>query len=157
VSQGRFTFRLQRLLALRQMAERAAMTALASAESAANQAQAARQWIAARRAKARAALSTPIGMDRRIAELRNAAFLVEQLDAHVEHADRAMTAANEQVRASRVRLAERVRERRILERLRDRQVAEWSLAVEREERAIMDAIARPPAHAPDGTSTSNRP
>lgn len=142
MSTGRFTFRLQRLLALRRMAERAAAISLGSAQQVASTAQAAVTQIAGQRAAARAAMLPTSGSTQRVAELCHAVFLAEQLDAHVVDAGAKVIAADAKVRDTRDRLGARVKERRILERLRERHFAEWSLHTERHERDLMDAIPR---------------
>ncbi|MHB1310454.1 MAG: flagellar export protein FliJ [Gemmatimonadaceae bacterium] len=142
MSTGRFTFRLQRLLGLRQMAERAAAISLGAAQQVASTAHAAEARVAGQRAGARAAMLPASGSTQRVAELCHAAFLMEQLDAHVVNAGANAVAADATVRETRDRLGTRVKERRILERLRERHVAEWSLHTERQERELMDAIPR---------------
>ena len=154
MSTDRFTFRLQRLLALRQMAERAASVTLGSAQAAASEARATQMKLAARRADARGAMLPPSGTERGVAELRRALFFVDQLDAHVVEAGKTTDGADQRVRDSRVRLGERVQARRILERLRERQFAEWSTGVERHEREAMDGMARRPSGTRSETDTS---
>jgi flagellar export protein FliJ len=145
VSGGRFTFRLERLLALRLMAERAAAISLGSAQAVATAAHAARTLIAGRRAGARAAMLPEPGAERSVAELRQAAFLTEQIDRHLAHASRSTSTADQHARDAHERLDERVTERRILERLRERHHSEWSVDAERREREAADGIARPAA------------
>lgn len=142
MSAGRFTFRLQRLLALRQMAEDAASVTLGAARTAANAAHATQAALSSRRADARGAMFPSAGTVRGVAELTRAAFLVERIDGHVAEADKAARGADARVHDSLARLGERVQARRMLERLRERHFAEWSLIVDRHEREVMDSLAR---------------
>ena len=154
MSTRRFSFRLQRLLALRQMAERAAAVSLGSSQAMASEAHVAEERLAARRSDARAGMFPPRGAARHVGEVLQAARFVEQIDVQLEHAGSAAQQADARVRDTRLHLGERVRERRILERLRDRHFAVWANDVEHEEREIMDGIARPPAGQPAETTPS---
>ena len=142
MSAGRFIFRLQRLLTLRQMAERAAAISLGSAQAVASKAHAAQATFATRRADARGMMLPQPGTERSVAELTRAAFFVDQLDVQVAEAGKTTNAADQQVRDTRERLGERVQARRMLERLRERHLAEWSHVEERHEREVMDGLAR---------------
>ncbi|MBA4070799.1 MAG: hypothetical protein C0497_03045 [Gemmatimonas sp.] len=153
MSTGRFTFRLQRLLALRQMAENAASVTLGSARAAASAIHATQTALSARRAVARDTVFPSAGATRGVAELTRAALLVERIDGHVVEADKAARGADERVRDSLARLGERVQARRMLERLRERHLAEWTLGVERHEREVMDSLARRPS-APGSETTT---
>jgi flagellar export protein FliJ len=155
VTANRFTFRLQRLLALRQMAERAAAIALGTAQAVAAEAHAAEESLARRRASAREAMLPHPGTERRVADLRQVAFLVEQIDARALNAGKTAKVADRNVQDTRERLGARVQERRILERLRERHLVEWSRGTERLEREMMDGIARPAAGAGTNTLTDD--
>lgn len=150
---GRFTFRLQRLLALRQMAENAASVTLGSARAAASTAHAAQTALSARRAATRGAVFPSAGTARGVAELTRATVLLERIDGYVVEADKAASRADERVRDSLARLGERVQARRMLERLRERHFTEWSVGVERQEREVMDGLARRPSVLGGETTT----
>ncbi|MBI1808808.1 MAG: flagellar FliJ family protein [Gemmatimonadetes bacterium] len=77
-----------------------------------------------------------------VADLRRAAFLVEQLDGTLSGAREAVAAAERNVQDHQWRLGERVRDRRVLDRLRERQLETWKTADARAEREVMDGIAR---------------
>ena len=137
-----FRFPLQRLLALREKAEQAAATELASARTAEHAARTANDALEARRAEARAALLPHPGRERSVSELSMVAFLVAQLDCSVAWAAEKVSAAEQAVLHRQGKLGESVRDRRVLGRLRDRQLAGWRIGIERDERTVMDDIGR---------------
>jgi flagellar FliJ protein len=142
MSPDRFSFRMQRLLTLREKAERQAAIDLATAQAAHTRAQSAADAVSHLRTAARNAARTPLGEARAVGTLRQAALLLEQLDGRQAHADALAHAAGEQVQARVTTLGERVRDRRVLDRLRERQHDEWRTDAERRERELMDGLAR---------------
>jgi flagellar FliJ protein len=137
-----FRFRLQRLLDLRELAEREASIALATARSAEDEAKRERDSIEAQRIAARERLLPPAGSHCRVAELRQVAMLMERLDAGRAQAEYKVSKAANQVHQKQVLLGETVTNRRVLDRLKDRQRESWRIADERAERAVMDDIGR---------------
>jgi flagellar export protein FliJ len=137
-----FKFPLQRLLALREKAAQAAATELATARTAEHEARTANDELEARRAEARAALLPHPGRERSVSELSMVAFLVAQLDSSVAWAAEKVSAAERAVLHRQDKLGETVRDRRVLGRLRERQLEGWRMAIDRDERAVMDDIAR---------------
>jgi flagellar FliJ protein len=142
VSAPQFKFRLQRLLDLRELAEREASIALATARGAEDAARRAKDAIAAQRAATRELLLPPAGSHSRVSELRQVAMLLERLDAGQAQADYQVSKAASQVQQKQVLLGESVTNRRILDRLKDRQRENWRIADERADRAVMDDIGR---------------
>jgi flagellar export protein FliJ len=138
----RFKFSLQRLLTMRQKAEREAAIALATAHVAEDAARQTKDALDVRRAEARDAVLPPPGTVKSVAELRQAAFLVEQLDSNLAGARADVAAAERSVQEQQWRLGERVRDRRVLDRLRERQLDSWKVTDARAERDVMDGIAR---------------
>jgi flagellar FliJ protein len=137
-----FKFRLQRLLDLRELAEREAAVALATARNTEEEARRERDTIAARRATTRALLLPPAGSCNRVSELRQVAVLLERLDAGGAQAEYQLSKASNQVHQKQVLLGETVTNRRTLDRLKERQLETWRIADERTERAVMDDIGR---------------
>ena len=137
-----FKFRLQRLLDLRELAEREASTALATARNVEDEARREKDSIAAQRAATRDLLLPPPGSHCRVSELRQVSLLLERLDAGSAQADYKVSKAASQVHQKQVQLGETVTNRRILDRLKDRQRESWRIADERAERAVMDDIGR---------------
>lgn len=137
-----FKFRLQRLLDLRQLAEREAAIALATARNAEEEARREKASIAAQRTATRALLLPPAGSHSRVSELRQVSLLLERLDAGSAQADYKVSKAANQVQQRQVQLSESVTNRRVLDRLKERQRETWRVDDERAERAVMDDIGR---------------
>ena len=142
MSAPHFKFRLQRLLDLRELAERQAAIALATARNTEDEARREKDAIAARRAATRAMLLPPAGSQCRVSELRQVSVLLDRLDAGSAQAEYQLSKAANQVHQKQVQLGETVTNRRILGRLKDRQHENWRIAEERSERAVMDDIGR---------------
>jgi flagellar FliJ protein len=137
-----FKFRLQRLLDLRELAERQAAIALATAQNAEADARRERDVVVAIRAATREQLLPPPGSQCRVAELRQVSMLLERLDAGRAQAEYKVLKAENQVHQKQVQLGETVTNRRVLGRLKERQRENWRVADERAERAVMDDIGR---------------
>ncbi len=142
MSAPRFKFSLQRLLVLREKAEKEAAIQLAQAQRAEESARDAKSALDDRRAEARDAVLPQPGTARTVAELRQAALLVEHLDGTLIGAREAISAAERSVQEQVGELGDRVRDRRVLDRLRERQHDDWKVADDRTEREVMDGIAR---------------
>jgi flagellar export protein FliJ len=160
MSGGRFKFSLQRLLTLRQKAERQAAIELAVARVAEEEAQDERRRLGVQRADARDALLPRPGASRSVSELRNVAYLIEQLDTRSEVADASAADAVCAVDEKQNVLGERLRDRRMLDRLRERHLADWRIADERRDRELMDGLGRA-SHAdvtrPTTSEENNQP
>ena len=83
----RFTFRLERLLSLRQKAEEAAAIALAEARNAETAAHEAKAALAMHRVRTQESLTLRAGDSSTVASLRQVAMLVEDADRRIAHAD----------------------------------------------------------------------
>jgi flagellar FliJ protein len=138
----RFKFRLQRLLDLRRKKEQEAAGGLAQARSVAEAAERREQELAARRDATRQEMLPAEGQTVRVADLHEIAFLVRALDDRVSDAKEASVAAERSVQERVGELSEAMRDRRILDRLKDRRTEEWRAEDARQEREVMDAIAR---------------
>jgi len=139
---SRFTFRLQRLLDLRHKREQEAASDAAAARSTAEAARHRELDLSDRRDATRQELLPAEGQTVRVATLHEVAFLVRALDDRVQDAHLTSVAAERSVQEKLVKLGEAMQERRILDRLKDRRSEEWRTDDARQEREIMDAIAR---------------
>jgi flagellar FliJ protein len=142
VTAPQFKFRLQRLLDLRELAERQAAISLATAQSAEAEARREQDAVLALRASTREHLLPPAGSACRVAELRQVSMLLDRLDAGKAQAEYKVSKAENQVHQKQVQLGETVTKRRVLDRLKERQRDAWRIADERTERAVMDDIGR---------------
>ena len=139
---SRFKFRLQRLLDLRHRREQDAAGAVAAARSAAEAAAHRAHDLSEQRDATRQELLPVKGQTVRVAELHEIVFLVRALDDRVADANKATDAAERSVQEKLGELSDAMRDRRILDRLKDRQSDEWRVEDARQEREVMDSIAR---------------
>ena len=135
-----FRFRLQRVLELREQKEREKALELLRAETALDAARAALTGLELARATGHERLLGAQG-DGTVGQLRNLAFVLEQLDRHVAEAAESLDAAGQETERVRENLTAAHQERRALDRLRDRREAEWRGQAVLEDRVTMDAIA----------------
>jgi flagellar FliJ protein len=142
VTEPRFTFSLRRLLNLREEAEREAAVELAAAHADEVVARQVKEALDVDRAQARDVLLPAPGQESRVSDLQQVAFLIEQLDTHGENARESVDAAERAVEEKRSHLGEKLRDRRVLDRLQEREREEWRVSGQREDRAVIDDIAR---------------
>jgi flagellar FliJ protein len=133
----RFRFSLQRILELRQRREQAAATELEAARAAAERAHARVEELEARRAQGAAARNAR-GIT--VGELRNAGYLLEQLDHHVVQARSAAAQADAGVSTRLEEFQVACRERQVLDRLREKHLEEWHAQEVQQDRQLMDTI-----------------
>ena len=138
----RFRFSLQRILALRERAEHDAALSLSSAMQAEAIAQEANAEAERRRAAGHDAMRPTQGGECNVGELRALAALVQGLDGQATAARDAADQAVLREADERRGLADRVRERQTMERLRAHKEEVWRMQASRDDRAIMDEIAR---------------
>ena len=151
-----FRFRLQRLLDLRELAEREAAVALTTAKNVEEEARREQEVLAVQRAAAREMLMPPPGARGRVSEFRQVAVLLECLDAGVAQAEYKVSKAAHHVHQKQVQLGESVTDRRVLDRLKGRQHENWRISEERTDRALMDEIGRARfADGPDQSRTQD--
>lgn len=136
-----FKFRLQRLLDLRTAHERAKSVEMVRADAECDATRATLASLEAVRDDGRTKLLAPAGGEGTVGQLRNLAFVVEQLDRQVASAATAVTAAESAAAIVRQDLSTAHVERRVLDRLRDRHVAGWREAESQADRQTMDGIA----------------
>lgn len=148
MSDDHFTFRLGRLLSLRERREEEAAIALATAQEQADRLRRALADLRDGRAAARAQLFPNAGADGRLGDGQAVHQLLEYTDARCANVAAALIEAEAEVETRRQSLATAMAERRALERLRERQQDEWRSDVERRARAAMDAVALRMASTP---------
>lgn len=136
-----FRFGLQRILELRQRAEKESARKLAHArQEAALALEAVRALEEARRAGAEEA-NRGDGSVVRAGELQRLALLVNTLDHHLEHADEVSREADARLDGASAEFQVAHAGRRALDLLRDKHSALWLAEQERRERALLDAVA----------------
>lgn len=134
-----FHFRLQKVLDLRERQERELATRLAQAMSERETAEQRLQMLQMTRDMSAQSLA-PSGA-RSVGELANLAFLLEQLDGHIAHANDEVQAAEANVSQTKDALTTAFQDRRVLDRLRERQREEHRVTAEQHDRRSMDDIA----------------
>jgi len=138
---GPFRFGLQRVLELREEKEKAAATALGEAQQRADAARAAAEQIAAVRSASAAELAAVHGAPRPVGELRQLAFVLDQLDRRVAAAEQAAAERDAEVTQHQDHLTAAFRDRRVLDRLKERHLDAWRVSEVQQDRQTMDAIA----------------
>ncbi len=139
---SRFTFRLQRLLDLRHKKEQEVAGVVAVARATAEDAAHQQQDLSERRDATRQEMLPARGQTVRVGELHEVAIFVQALDARVSDAKLVTIAAERSVQEKVIELGAAMRDRRILDRLKGRRTEEWRVEDARQERDVMDAIAR---------------
>ncbi len=142
MSSDRFTFRLQRLLSLRQKAEEAAAIALAEARNAETTAHEAKAALEMHRVRTRESLTLRAGDSSTVAALRQVAMLLEDVDRRVEQADERLVASRAAMMARRDVLNAAVQDRRVLGRLKERALDSWQQLAARSDQITMDEFAQ---------------
>jgi len=137
----RFTFRLQRLLELREQREQAVARSLADAERSAEAARAARGALQAVRAANAEQLMSAYPASRTVGDFRHLGYVLDQLDHRIDAAAATVATAEGEVRHAQGALTDAFRERRVLDRLRERHLDVWKAASVQLDRQLMDDIA----------------
>jgi flagellar export protein FliJ len=138
---SRFRFRLQKVLELRARMEKESATRLAAARHEAEAAQREREALEQARNRgieeAEKAAGTPVAAG----ELQQIALMIQQLDEHLQAAEKAEGEADAKVGGLVVEFEQALTRRQVIDRLRERQLATWRESEERLDRSAMDAIA----------------
>jgi flagellar protein FliJ len=150
---SRFRFRLQRVLELRQEAERARAAALGDAEGAATVARDARDAIASVRSAGQAQLSDASASGTTVGALQQMQYVLGALDERLEMANSSVTTADSLVRRAQDELREAFQARHALDTLRDKQADAHRAAEQSADRATMDEIALTRFHNTESTPT----
>jgi len=141
MSAARFTFRLARVLALRERKADEAAAAFGASEAKVRQLQSAQEEVLANREAARDELVPRAGTAVRTGDMRAVQLLADQAEARAAWLRAAVAEAEAEAAARRQTLAERVRDRRVLERLRERLGDDWREDADRRARSAMDEVA----------------
>lgn len=139
---SRYSFRLQRLLDLRRKKEQEAAGHVAAARAAATDAERHRDGVTSLRDATRQEMLPAPGQTVRVADLHEVVFRVKALDNQVAGATEATIAAERSVQEKMAALGVAMQHRRVLDRLNERRTEEWRVAEARQERDVMDEIAR---------------
>ena len=149
---SRFRFRLQRVLQLREEAERARAVELAEAEAQANAARETRAAIAEARAAGHQTLSNASNGSSTVGTLRQMQFVLGALDVRLQVADSSIVTADSLVRRAQDELRSAFQARHALHTLREKQEEAHRAAEQGADRALMDEIALTRFHT--GTHTT---
>jgi|GEM_PF-595252 len=136
-----FRFRLQRVLELREKAERAQALELAKAEETASAARQQRDDLQTLRAASRDQLSTAHSADPTVGHLHHLGFVLNALDERLGHASQTLSSAEGVVSSARVSLETAARDRRVMDRLKDKHEDEHRAQESHRDRVTMDEIA----------------
>jgi flagellar protein FliJ len=136
-----FTFRLQRILELREQAEQARARELVSARDDADAARAAHDAIADVHATSRAQTNAAQQTAPRVGHLQQLGIVLQSLDARLEQSGEQVRAADGVVVGAQKVLEDAARDRRILDRLKDRHAEQWSIDAAHKDRLGMDEVA----------------
>ena len=150
---GRFTFRLQRVLELREEAERARAVTLAEAQGQASAARDVRDAIAEARTANHQSLSHASNTGSTVGALQQMQFVLGALDLRLQLADSSVVTADSLVRRAQDELRRAFQARHALHTLRDKQAETHRAAEQGADRALMDEIALTRFHNADTSPT----
>ena len=146
---GRFKFRLQRVLELREEAERARAVALAEAQGHATAARETREAIAEVRSANHQSLTQASNTGSTVGALQQMQYVLGALDARLQIADSSIVTADSLVRRAKDELRSAFQARHALHTLRGRQEEAHRTAEQGADRALMDEIALTRFHNAD--------
>ena len=152
---GRFRFRLQRVLELREEAERARSVALVEAQGHATAARDAREAIAQVRSASRQTLSEASNAGTTVGTLQQIQFVLGALDMRLQLADSSLVTADSLVRRAQDELRSAFQARHALHTLKEKQAEAHRVAEQGADRALMDEIALTRFHNTDTSPTDS--
>lgn len=138
---SRFRFRLQRVLELREEAERARAVALSDAEGKASAAREERDAIVEARSAGRDSIASASQVGNTVGTLMQMQFVLNAMDTRIQVANSGVMTADSLVRRAQDELRAAFQARHALHTLREKQELAHRAAVEQRERATMDEIA----------------
>ena len=138
---SRFRFRLQRVLELREEAERARSVALADAEGQATAARDVRDTIADARDAGKQTLTNASNSGTMVGTLQQMQFVLGALDERLEQADSSIVTADSLVKRAQDELRTAYQAKHALSTLRDKQEETHRASAQATDRARMDEIA----------------
>ncbi len=150
---GRFRFRLQRVLELREEAERARAVALSDAQGQANAARETREAIAAARSANHLSLTQASNTGATVGALQQMQYVLRALDVRLQLADTSIVTADSLVRRAQDELRSAFQARHALHTLRGKQAEAHRAAEQGADRALMDEIALTRFHNADTSPT----
>jgi len=151
----RFKFRLQRVLELREEAERARSVALASAQGNADAARVTRNAIASARAAGHQTLTTASTGGTKVGALQQMQYVLGALDIRLQLADSSLVTADSLVRRAQDELRSAFQAKHALHTLREKQAEAHRTAEVVTDRALMDEVALTRFHNADTTPTDS--
>ncbi len=149
----RFKFRLQRVLDLREKAQRARAVALANAEAQAQEARNTRDALSAARSAGRDSIATATTVGATVGSLQQMNFLLGAMDTQLDIADSGIITAESLVRRAQDELRTAFQARHALQTLRVRKEDAHRAAALGADRALMDEIALTRFHNSETSST----
>ena len=138
---SRFTFRLQKVLDLKQRHAQAAAMQLAAAHSRANDARQALDALSSIRLAGGAQLAAAHSEHATAGQLQNIAYVLERMDQRVDQAAEVVHAAAAQVAGAQNDMTLAQQAKRALDRLRERQLGDWHDGMRSMDRQQMDSLA----------------
>lgn len=147
-----FRFRLQKLLELREEAERARARALSSAQHHAQSARDARDAIVEAREAGITSVAEATASGTSVGTLRQMQFVLGAMDEQIKAADNGIVTAESLVRHAQDELRTAFQARHALDTLREKQADAHRAAAQGADRALMDEIALTRFHN-NGTSS----
>jgi flagellar export protein FliJ len=150
---SRFKFRLQRVLELREEAERARAVALNSAQGEAAAARAARDTIAQAQTAGQQTLSQASNSGSTVGALQQMQYVLTALDSRLQIADSGVITADSLVRRAQDELRSAFQARHALQTLREKQEFEHQSTTRTVEQTEMNEIALTRFHNTDSSST----
>ena len=151
---SRFRFRLQRVLELREEAERARAVALADAESQAAAARQAREAIVSARVSGRESITHASQRGNTVGTLQQMQFVLNAMDVRLQVADSSVMTADSLVRHAQDELRAAFQARHALHTLREKQAEAHRATELHTERTLMDEIALTRFQNTDSPSTT---
>jgi flagellar FliJ protein len=154
-----FRFRLQRVLEIREQKEKEVATQLVLAQSEANAAREACERLEASRLASRDELEQQSTLRAAsVGELRNMAFLLQQMDERLTQAEEAALAAEATVARTQDELIAAFKDRHVMDKLRTRREEAFRAESASADRNLMDAIALSRyVQSPDVSPSANKP
>ncbi len=152
---SRFKFRLQRVLELREEAERVRSVALADAQGQASAARETRDAIEEVRAAGHESLTTASNAGTTVGTLQQLQYVLGALDVRLQFANSSVITAESLVRRAQDELHEAFKARHALDTLREKQSEAHRAAAQGADRALMDEIALTRFHNAGTTSTDS--
>ncbi len=150
---SRFKFRLQRVLELREEAERARSVALAEAQGEANAARDVRNAIADARSSGRQTLTTASNAGSSVGALQQMQFVLGALDQRLVLADSSVVTADSLVKRAQDELRAAFQAKHALHTLKEKQEEAHRAAEQSADRVLMDEIALTRFHNADTSPT----